>query len=614
MTLPFRRRHHDDEAAHDRARALWSIAMLEPLDARDSAWLETHLAGCAECRLEHEAYLADRELLLSLRERQPEPPRDLWARTSAAIEQEAARHRRGRAGIPLADRLVPRRQRLPLGALSGLLVAIVVFAVSVAPQSILPPSGPTAAGSAVAVSSPHPVPSQLSVKTATIGWVETGTNGSYQLLLADVDEVCPDEKSGCAPIHNSRQTALTLGARPEALVGSPANDQIVVVSGSGGSQPGSVIVVPVPTPAAGGSGGPSPAPSAGASSGTSLPPASPASTSKPPASSGPTGGAGPTPLPTQAGAHSIAEGVVVVGETRYSPDGRWLAFSAAPIDGRHGPDLYVWNGTDPSAVAVTSDHATYFSSWLGDRILASRIPAAAGAPLATKGPAASAAASPAAGPIIVEAHPVSFLFDPATGASTDLAMRDVWLPTVDSTGRFMTYWSGTVLTGPGDEGVRLGAGRLVLDGWLAPLASDRSPGPPATNPGSNPGSSPAGSPFVGPAGTPIELVAGPITAFDARFDPHGTRLAVWVADAGDPTVGTLRLVVLDHGNGRINPKLDPLPSVRALKGISMDEGRLAWVSPPGQDGDQSTVQVLAWSHDDFGQIETVPGGQLTIVR
>ena len=57
-----------------------------------------------------------------------------------------------------------------------------------------------------------------------------------------------------------------------------------------------------------------------------------------------------------------------------------------------------------------------------------------------------------------------------------------------------------------------------------------------------------------------------------------------------------------------------LPSVRALRGFSIDEGRLAWVTPPGQNGNQSSVQVLAWSNDDFGQVQTVPGEQLTIVR
>jgi hypothetical protein len=588
MTLPFRRRHHDDETAHDRARALWSTAMLEPLDESDATWLASHLDGCAECRLEHEAYLADRQLLRGLRESQPEPPRDLWARTSAAIEREAARHARGQNGFQLGDRLVPRQVRVPLGILSGVLVALVVVATSLAPRNdigVLPSAG----DSGIAHVSPEVGPSPLAVNPAPIAWIQTGADGTIRVITADVDEVCPSEKSGCAPLQQSTGTSVPFGAQAEAVAGSPSSNQLILVSGSGGSHPGSVIVVPVATPAV------EPTTSPGGSSSTpTTPPTSPTTT--------PPGSQGPTPVPTPEGAHSIAEGVTVVGETRYSPDGRWLAFSAQPIDGSTGPDLYVWNGTDPSALPVTTDHATYFSSWLGDTILASRLPPDAG-PIGTGAPSPATAPTDAGGsPIIRPLHPESFVYDPAALTTTDLAAPDVWLPTVDPTGRFMTYWSGTLLGGPGLSGLQLASGHLVLDGWLAPLGAPIASEPPASGA------------RIGPAGTPVDLVAGPVTGFDTQFDTTGTRLAVWVADASDPTVGTLRLVVLDSANGTINDQLNPLRSERALKGVSMDEGRLAWVSPPGENGNQSSVRVLAWSGDNFGQVTTVPGEQLHIIR
>ncbi len=631
MTLPFRRRHHDDESGHDRARAIWSTAMLEPIDDRDAAWLEAHLAGCAECQKEHEAYLADRSLLRSLRDRPPEPPRDLWARTAAAIEREAGR-RRGGISAPLAQRLVPARARVPLGVMSGLLVALVIVAVSFTPRGPFT-SGPSAGATQVALGTPAVVPSPIAVKTAPIGFVQTTADGLYELKIADVAQVCPDEKAGCAPLTNSTHSVLTFDAAPQALVGSPNNDALVIVNGSAGSHAGSVMVVPVQ----GSTASPPPA----SSTPHTAPPATEPASSEP--SQSPTGSVGPTPLPTPAGTRSIAEGVTVVGEARYSLDGRWLAFSAAPIDASAGPDLYVWNGTDATATRVTSDHATYFSGWLQDQILASRLPEAAAVPNASAAatPAATPVATPplpgasAGAPLPTESHPVSFVFDPATGLSTDMAMPDIWLPSVDKTGRFVTFWLGTVRLAAATSTVSLGTGRLVLDGWLEPLdhsggGASASHGPAgsgtgtAGSPSGAPrGSGPAGSsgspeaseaPAVGPAGTPIELVPGPITAFEARFDPNGARLAIWVADATDPSVGTLKLVVLDHGNGKVNAALDPLPSVRALRGFSIDEGRLAWVTPPGQDGNQSSVQVLAWSNDDFGQVQTVPGEQLTIVR
>ena len=96
MTLPFRRRHNDAEASHDRARALIANGFTTPNEPADVTWLDEHMAGCAECAADLAAYTADRELLRALRDHAPEPPRDLWARTAAAIEQDHARRAAGR--------------------------------------------------------------------------------------------------------------------------------------------------------------------------------------------------------------------------------------------------------------------------------------------------------------------------------------------------------------------------------------------------------------------------------------------------------------------------------------------------------------------------------------
>jgi hypothetical protein len=641
MTLPFRRRHHDDESAHDRARATWSHAMLEPIKPVDASWLDAHLAGCGECHLERESFLDDRQLLRSLRDQAPEPPRDLWARTAAAIEQESARRsRHGALPLVLPDRLVPRRARLPLGVMAGLLVVIVVVATSLAPRGI--PLGTVPAGSAVAIASPPIVPSPIAVQTATLGWLQAGTDGTYQLLLAHVNQVCPDVTSGCAPLQDARRTSLKFATKPQSIVGSPDNDQVVVVAGSSGSGAGSVLVVPVPTgPAPTGPAPTGPNPTAGP---TGTPSATPTASAAP--SPTPSAGASPeatpggapqptpqvspqvTPQPTPPGARAIAEGVTVVGGMVYSPDGSWLAFSARLIGGTTGPDLYLWKVGSPAAEVVTSDHATFFSGWYGNRILASRvISTSTGAPITSGAPSTEPSAAPPAGTsspspsLAVEAHPVSFLFDPVTRGSQDLAGPDIWLPSVDPSGRFATYWLGTVAPDAAGTGWVPATGRLVLDGWTAPLEPVVTPAPagapgPVGSPGASAGAPRAAppGPSVGPAGTPVDLVDGPLSAFDARFDPTGIRLAVWVADSSDPMVGTLRLVVLDQAHGRIAQNLTPLPSVAALRGFSIGEGRLAWVTPPGQNGNQSVVQVLAWSADSYGQIETLPAGQPFIVH
>jgi hypothetical protein len=38
------------------------------------------------------------------------------------------------------------------------------------------------------------------------------------------------------------------------------------------------------------------------------------------------------------------------------------------------------------------------------------------------------------------------------------------------------------------------------------------------------------------------------------------------------------------------------------------------VSPSGQDGQESSVQILGWSNDAFGEIRTIPSRDLYIVR
>jgi hypothetical protein len=121
-------------------------------------------------------------------------------------------------------------------------------------------------------------------------------------------------------------------------------------------------------------------------------------------------------------------------------------------------------------------------------------------------------------------------------------------------------------------------------------------------------------PTIGPAGHPVTIAEGPAVAFDAVFDPTGLRLAIWTADPTDPSVGTLRLIVLDPETLQIDPTSDPLPGVAALRGVSMNKGRLAWVTPPGQDGEGSHVQVLGWHGRSFGQVRTIQADKLFVVR
>ena len=661
MTLPFRRRHNDAEASHDRARSIIATGFLEPTDPADDAWLETHLEGCAECRAELHAYAEDRELLRGLRANLPEPPRDLWARTAASIERDAGRH--DRAGR--ASRGGSRAGRLPIGVLSGVLVVLVVVATSLFPRSgiaPLDPSTPATSDVAVVPTAP-PEPTPLAV-TARLSWVEERGDGTYQIIFADVAEVCVSNPEACAPIEDASTTRLTLkdGAEPESVLLAPEQDQLVVVtkaaSTAGG---GEVIIVPVTTPEPSLDPGSTPSPTPPP---TPTPDPTPEATPEATPTATPTLGPGETPGPTDAptstqnpdGSRSILSGVVVVGEAAYSEGGEWLAFSARPIDGTSGPDLYTWRVGDPAgAQPATSDHRTFFAGWLGDLILASRVetaaseepsesPAASGEPSGapsttpkpgrtpnpgkTPNPGGGPDGSPDASLPPAEDHPVSFLLDPVSSTIIDLAGQDIWRPTVNTETGTIVFWSGTLVPDATGTGWDLGTGQLVLDGWIDPAAAPgSSPDPGATSAATatpspaptsdasiDPLASAVPTPQPGPAGSPVLLAEGLVSDFDVSFDPSGTWLAVWIRDPGNANVGTLRLIAIDPVTGAIDPAVDPLPAAPALRGFSIDEGRVAWVTPPGQDGDASHVRVLAWTGDDFGEVRSVAMDRLFVVR
>jgi hypothetical protein len=654
MTLPFRRRHHDAEGAHDRARSLSSREMIEPLAEDESAWLRRHLESCTECGHERLAYLADRELLRGLRLQAPEPPRDLWARTASALDREA-RRRPHKAGARAARDAGGRSARpsvwrgLPLGAATGALVALIAVGAALLDEPIQPP-GPTPGRSAVAIQSESPGPTPITVAAAPVQYLRVKSDGSWELVSSAIDEVCPRSDPECTPdLQDGPGRNVDLGGRPETVVLTKRADKLVIEDPGDAGRPGRIVVLPLSFPGT----GPSPDPA--------TPPPSDDTPTTAPGSGEPTDTASPDPTPasTPPGQLEIATGVSVVGDMAYSADEQWLAFSAMPSDGSTGPDLYLWSVGQAAAVAVTTDHATYFSAWHDGKILASRVelpvspgetpdpdptdePGATDEPSASNPPEATPAPStpdesvdPSAIPSApiepIEAHPVSFLLDPATMARTDLARADVWLPVIDATGTSVAYWSGTVRSDDEGRSWSLGTGELVVDGWsdettlpdptdaASPDAGASPAGAEASDPNETPepasaDPSAAAQPRGGPVGTPTPIVEGPTAAFSAKFDPTGTRLAVWVLEQPTDTVGRLHLVVLESGSPTVDAALDPLPGAPALRRFSIEDGRLAWVNPEGQDGNASSVQVLAWQGEDFGEIRTIAAQDLQIAR
>jgi hypothetical protein len=605
MTLPFRRRHHDAEATHDRARSLSSRRLTEPLGDDDAAWLARHLDACTECRREDEAFAADRELLRGLRATPIEPPRDLWARTSAALEREAAK-RQPLQALPGIRAFGERRQTpawrfAPAGALAAVAVVFVVVVSSVLPtlfpQAHANPSSPVAVDSGSPGATPFDLVAQIPV-------IKSGADGSWDIYVTDVDQVCPRAVPACAPPPDQHKVSTGIvGAKPATITLSPHSDQLVYETGGNAASSGKILVVPLS-----GATTPSAPP-------TEPPLSQPAITPAPP--SGEPASPAPSPEETPRGAIEIASGVTVVGEVGYSPDGHWIAFSAAPGDGSTGPDLYLYTAGNVGATRVTDDHATYFSAWLGSQVLASHVaqvgaPGSSGEPAATDtaSPNPDASGSPNPGTAEIDGTPSSFLLDPATLTRTELTQGSVWLPVVDTQAQHVVFWSGTLRSTDAGASWQLADGRLVLDRWST--SGSVASAAPATS-GTEASVAPSAAPAIGPRGNPTPLVQGDVADFRAKFDPAGNKLAVWVAEQPGDSVGRIRLVAIDPTTGAASP-VEQLPATPALRRFSIDANRLAWVSPPGQDGQESSLQVLGWNGDQFGEIQTGPAPEMLIIR
>ena len=713
---------------HGRAHRLASDAFLEPLDERDAAWLGEHLAGCATCRATVDAFAADAALLHDLRAAAPPVPRDLAPRVSVALDDEVRRARRRAPRIPrpVARRPGAARPRGPGLAFAGLAAAVVV-AIVVLPFAY---PGGSPGGSLPPAASIFPAATPITVASQPVAWVRRAADGTYVVATADVSQVCPGaDATGCGTLDRSARTVAALGVRPTAVVLPPDGNGALVVGENAvfvvAMDLAPVVTTPAPEPspvqpsppvqsptASGerasppvGSPAPSPATSSPALTAAS---SAPDVTPTPPAAS-PAALASPTALPTlppvtpipTTAAISIADGVVLVGASpAYSLDGRWVAFSARPVDGSQGPDVYVWSPGDAKARPITSDHASVFSGWIDDSILASAArlaepvapaPSAASSPVPTPSPSSSppsaeptlpgaptdaggtdgdrVAPSPAGdaladvpGPDAEPARVVgrSFLLDPATGTATDIPLVGAWRPIVDPTDRVVVFWTGTLAWSAADHAWLPAAGTLlaadwqaVLDGSIAPLAV------PSPSPSAAPGDAPSPAPGSGspdenglptataaptatvasspvalpgesgacvppapdvtaaacasplPPATPVpafvplpaEVAGAPVAGWDLRFDPAGRRLAVWVADTAAPGTGRLALVTVDD-DGTLGSVV--LSGAAALPGFSLGTDRLAWSSPPGQNGVGSVVTVYAWSGDAAGQLTSLP--------
>ena len=586
-----RRRAGPAAITHDRARNLAATRVDWPLDPTDATWLDAHLASCESCRSIAAAYDANRLALRSLRDHQPEPPRDLWARTAAAIEGESASRGSSRRAAP------SRRRSIPLGALSGIAVIVVVIGVSILSGGFLTARPGDTQGNgnppiAAVPTARAPGATPMAVGAGSVEWLGTSSSGGLAYSSTKIDKVCPTERQpDCEPVNDRDSKQVDLSIRPKSISQSPVQNQAVVV-GTDAAGSDSVVVMSLPTPKPTSTPVPPPTPVVTATpsltpeptetpmaSGSAIASSEPSESASiepsatpevtPPASVEPSVEPTPeatpilTPEPTLSANLAIISGVKVVGQSAaYSPDGAWFAFTARPSDGSEGPDIYVWRVGDQLAHVATSDHTSVFASWAGDRLIGSRV--------------AGGTAE-------------SFFIDPGSGEQSAID-GSVWRPAVDPAEHWAVTWDGSVTVAQDSKTPVVGEGSLVLRGFTDANGVDTE-------------------------GKPAAVVAkGPFAEFDVRWDETGSWFAVWVADGNDPSIGRLSLLQLDPVTGEIDRPHGAPRDMPALPGFSIANGRLAWATPPGQGGEGSRVQVVAWTDDSVGAVESGPVENVVVIH
>ena len=578
---------------HARARFRAAERLDGPIDPTESTWLDEHLRTCAECRDAAADYVSQRLELRALAQRQPVPPRDLWARTAAAIEQESSFRDRAVGSRPRRSFLVP--YSLVTAALA---VAVVITLSSqgifspAAPQ----PSGPTTALASTGAAGPSPRPTPFAIPRQEVKLVTQDANGEARVSTVTVD--CTAQAQPCDTTAPSENHQLDLNGTAQTVVGSRDGNQLVVFTGSGGNQTNVSVLKLQPEPTA--STTPTPSDVSASTPPTASPPVTPSTGPTPtptptapptsPASAPPPGSASPSatppvdvsPSPSDDGTVQIAHDVIVVGQAAsYSSDGTWFAFTARPADGSTGPDIYLWRVGDPQARPVTTDHRSELGSWNRDTIVG------------------STAIDTADGTVAA-----AFILDPATGAETLLPQTgNAWRPSVDPFGRQAVYWTGRLQPRTDGPGFTPDTGRLVVGTWGTGTSA----------------------PTDGPTPTaPVDqtterhettIRAGRLTDWDARWDETGTRLAIWIADPNDTTIGLLSLYAVDPFDGQVDlhkPLVDGRP---AKAGYAISQGRLIWAEPvaAGATG-EGRIFLYAWTDKGSGELETVPGTKVTVIR
>ena len=412
---------------------------------------------------------------------------------------------------------------------------------------------------------PLPGPTPIAVGAGSVGWVGTSPDGELAYNVTAVSQVCPaDRQPDCAPVADGDSQSVDSTIRPKSISQSPVRNQAVVV-GTDAQGDDSVVVIALPTAEPSRDAGPdrravgAPTATAGDSRATGELRAAAVGEHRRPsrrrrASAEPTPADDPDgrpPTPTSRPSRrsprtwpSCRASRSSASRPPISPDGAWFAFTARPSDDSAGPGHLRLACRRRAGPAAHDDHAA-------------------------SSPRGSATGSSAAGR---SRHLPTRMARPRSrrdrsssirrrGQETALA-APVWRPIVDPAGDRAVTWDGTVKLGSDRLTSVPATGSLVLRGFSTDVGPD--------------------------AGRRSGRGRGRWPALRLRRPLGRDRhwLAVWVADATDPTIGRLSLFHLDPVTGALDRPDGAPQDVTALPGFSIADkpSRVGDPARPGRRG------------------------------
>ena len=640
---------------HERARAWLAERLDGPLQPGREDALAAHLASCVSCREVDAEYRANRAAIRLLAA--PVPPRDLSARTLAALQVEVGRVRPPRAAPVPRLRGARRGNGVAFGSLLTVALVAVVGALLVGPTVQIP--GPNVGATPFAI--------------APVDLAFVGIQGDVvRLYRARLDRACPPGNISCADFgpEADQVVGLPQTAAVSGLAFDPAGRRAAIAARPGTGTTTTYYVVDL------GSGAPasvaptspfgSPAAAAGAGSTAATAPSSAGAAPQHSASPAAKERATPlaqkktvasTPRPSTAEHATKSPGTAADATRRpaasASPTASPAAATSVPAVSSVLPAGGAGAGPASSSALGGPAGITTLPPVLAQPILQDVIPTGAAPAWSPDGTTLAFSAMPAdgsMGPDIYIWHPgdewaipittdhassfaswagsrivgstytiepgnpaalvpESFVLDPLTGDRRTLAGTGLWLPSVDPTAQYAVGWSGTLrLVGQvpaPDQGQLVFAQWNTLDPYAlpAPVAPVATPTPtpsPTVAPASHRARAERTAPVSSPAleSTPVAVGPGSSTATGSSGAAAG----------GLPAAGGL-------GAGAATPV--PIDASPAPGAQQFEDWAIGW-SPDGSafavwEGQSVGAQTgTLWLHAVDGATEQLATGDLLL--